>query len=142
MRTLYAYMFVFLWLFAYSYMISNILNQIILNRSIWPIYVTKQVRPLRVRVDQKVIAMNRYSALPRSLWVEPHHQMLYSIIPRTLLFVYGEDLILCREFSQGILSFSEHWRLSNCLDERMRGQEKLQKKASDSDNTWIYSIFI
>ena len=53
------------------------------------IYLTHR----RVTVDQSVMAMKGYSTLPKSKELEPHHQMQFSVVPRTLLFFFfcGEE---------------------------------------------------
>ena len=47
----------------------------------------KQILPLWVRVDQAVMAMKRYSTLPRSLELEPHHKIQLIIIPKIQLII-------------------------------------------------------
>ena len=51
----------------------------------------KQIVPLPVKVDLGVMVMNRYSTLPKSLEMEPHHQMHFIVKSNTNL--------------EGILSF-------------------------------------
>ena len=44
----------------------------------------EKVLPLWVRVDLGVMAMKVYSTYLRAPELEPHHQMQFSVIPRTL----------------------------------------------------------
>ena len=55
----------------------------------------KQVQPLQVRVDQRVMAMKEYSTFPKAPGLEPHYQMKFSVLPRTL--IGWEVLPLCRD---------------------------------------------
>ena len=45
------------------------------------------MRPLRVRVDLRIMAKKRYFTHSRSPEQEPHHQMQFRIIPRSPLFL-------------------------------------------------------
>ena len=47
-----------------------------------------QVLALMIRVDLGVMAIKGYSLLSRSLEREPHNQMKFSVIPRTLNFSF------------------------------------------------------
>ena len=47
----------------------------------WPL----QVLSLRIRLDLKVIVMKEYTEFPKAPELEPHHQMQFSPISRTLL---------------------------------------------------------
>ena len=60
----------------------------------------------RFRVDLGVMAIEECSTLLRAPELEPHHQMQFSVIPRTRFL--GGDLLFYRECSQRILSPS-HW---------------------------------
>ena len=64
---------------------------------------TEQVLRLRFRVDLGVMATKGNSALPRSPELEPHYQILFSLIPRIPYFA-GKPLFLCMGYSQHILS--------------------------------------
>ena len=50
----------------------------------------QQVLPLKIKVDLGIMAMKGYSTLPRSPELEPHHQMLFSIIPGSPIFCRGQ----------------------------------------------------
>ena len=39
----------------------------------------------QVRVDQGEMAMKRYSTFPKSQGLEPHHQMQFNFVPKTLV---------------------------------------------------------
>ena len=62
-----------------TYLIQIICNQIYLPRRLGP-----------NRYYQSGSESTRYSILPRSPEVEPHHQMYFSVISSTLLFGRGE----------------------------------------------------
>ena len=51
----------------------------------------EQVPPLRVRVDQGVMAMKMYSTFPKAVGLEPQHQMQFSVISRALVDVGGPN---------------------------------------------------
>ena len=46
--------------------------------------MTKQVLPLRIRVNVEVMAFKEYFILSRSPELEPHHQMQFSVMPEYL----------------------------------------------------------
>ena len=48
-----------------------------------------QKLPLPIKVDLGVMTMNEYSTHPRSRELEPHHQMQFNVLLRTLLVVGG-----------------------------------------------------
>ena len=50
--------------------------------------------------DMGLMAMKRYSTLPRYPELESNHQMQFYVIHKTLLFLLGEVLLLCRGYSQ------------------------------------------
>ena len=45
----------------------------------------EQVLLQLVRVNPRVIVMKRYSIFPEALGLEPHHQVQFNVIPRTLI---------------------------------------------------------
>ena len=45
----------------------------------------EQVLPLRINVDLGMMATKGYSIFPISLELEPHYQMQFCVIPRTLI---------------------------------------------------------
>ena len=49
----------------------------------------KQAQLLQVKVNLGVMEIKEYSTFPRSQKLEPHHQMQFSVIPRTLLLGRG-----------------------------------------------------
>ena len=55
----------------------------------------KQILPLYFRVDLGVMEMKSYFTLLRAPEVESHHQIQFSVIPRTPLL--GGVLPFCRE---------------------------------------------
>ena len=55
---------------------------------------SKQVLPLLVIADLKVMAIKRY--------LEPHHQMLFSVIPRTPLFSRVSFFLQSQFISKGL----------------------------------------
>ena len=57
-----------------------------LNSFIWPIDGLQQVLSFWVRVDLGVMTVKEYSTFSKDLELEPHHQMQFSIISRTLLW--------------------------------------------------------
>ena len=63
-----------------------------------------QLLPIRVRVDLGIILMKGYSKLFGYPEVEPHHQMLFSVISRTS--IGREGLTLCRRYCQDLLTVS------------------------------------
>ena len=48
-----------------------------------------QVLSLPVRVGLGVMVMKEYSTLPRFSELEPQHQIKFSVIPRTFIFLSG-----------------------------------------------------
>ena len=60
-----------------------------------------------VRVDLRVMAMMVYSTHSKSPKLEPHHQMQFKIIPKSLLFGGEGGLLHCGEYSQHILSLAD-----------------------------------
>ena len=67
----------------------------------------QQVLASPVRLDLRVIIRKGYFTLCRAPELEPHHQMQFNVIFRTLSF-WGREgvLLLCRGYSQRILSFA------------------------------------
>ena len=45
----------------------------------------EQILPIRVRGDLRIMAMNGYPTFPKASKIEPHHQMQFCVIPRTLI---------------------------------------------------------
>ena len=45
----------------------------------------KQILPIQVRVDLRVMPMKGSSTFLKALGLEPHHQMQFSVIPRILI---------------------------------------------------------
>ena len=54
---------------------------------------SSQVLPLRVKVDPGVMAMKAYSTLLKPPELEPHHQMQFTVIPKTP-FLGGREVWL------------------------------------------------
>ena len=67
---------------------------------------SKQVLPLQVRVDMGLMTIKGYSTFPRSQDLEPHHQMLFNIILRTILFWESMSYPSGRGYNQHILSLA------------------------------------
>ena len=57
----------------------------------------KQVLPLQIRVDLGIMAVNGYSTLSRSPELESHHQMQFSILPRTHENIYEVNILNNKE---------------------------------------------
>ena len=62
-----------------------------------------------VRVDLKIMAMKGHCTSSKSSKLKPHHQIQFSIIPRTLL-ILKLVLPLFREYNQYIQSFTDKER--------------------------------
>ena len=52
----------------------------------------KHILPFQVRVDLRVMAMKGYLIFPKALGLEPHDQMLSSVISR-ILVDEGEEVL-------------------------------------------------
>ena len=63
----------------------------------------KQVLPLRFTVDLGVMAIKEYFPLFRSPELEPHNQMQFSVIPRTLHFFFFGGLTHTAEYIVEVL---------------------------------------
>ena len=77
-----------------------------------PMMEFKQVLPLGIRVELRVIAVKRYFTLTRSPELETHHLMQFSLIPRTPLLVCGGGLAPLQRQNQFILNLADRaaWR--------------------------------
>ena len=72
----------------------------------------KQVLPLRIRVVLRAIDIKMYSTFSKALRLEPHRQMQFSFIPRTL--VEGGYLTPLQRCSRHIVQFQPPGR-SECI---------------------------
>ena len=116
-----------LYIFTYSYIIQIIFKQI---------YLTYRWKPdiLSLQVDLGVIAVKGITTLPRCSELKPHHQMHFSVIPRTSLS--WDILPLYRGYSQSIQSPVD-WE--NWLKSGVKWNK--QRVSTSSIILWYFLIF-
>ena len=61
------------------------------------------IQTIYVRVDLVVMAMKEYSKFPKAPGLEPHHQMQFSFIPRTLTDVCVGGIASLKRYRRRIL---------------------------------------
>ena len=66
---------------------------------------------LQIKVNLGVMAMKEYSTLPRTPDVKPHHQILFSVIPRIPLYFFDRWGLTSLQKLQCILSATNRAQL-------------------------------
>ena len=98
-----------------------------------PLMGPLQVLPPRIRVDLAVMGIKRYSTFPKTSALEPHHQMQFSVITKTLVLGVSYS---SAEMQSGYSSLSGNWAtrwlsvpaVHTCPREKKKTKQKTTKQ--------------
>ena len=122
----------------YSYMVSRILIE---SELIYLTYRPYLVIPHQVCESLGVMAMKGYSAMCKSLELEPHHQIKFNAMLWTPIFWVGRGLPVCRECTQHSLKLAT--KTKNTVDKvRNLTKNSVLISVFEHRNEFVFCLFV